>query len=138
MTLVLHLKTHSNIPNLFSKQRSGVFAKSCGDFWISLEQSVSIFPSSPRQSLVPIFISSFPLLFINLFPLPSPPEPQHHLLPTSSCQLRLEEGPRTETCSYHFLVTAVLVTMSRVTTAIMNMKHPQTWKGEPQLQKPCW
>lgn len=33
-----------------------------------------------------------------------------------------------KTCSYHLLITAALVTISRVTTAITNTKYPQTWR----------
>lgn len=73
--------------------------------------------------LIPIFISSFPLHFIHLFPPPpSPlinPTTSSSLTP-SSCQHRLEDGPRNETCSYHFLITMALVTISSVTTAITN------------------
>lgn len=37
-------------------------------------------------------------------------------------------APLLKTSSYHLLVTAALVTISRVTTAIMHTKYPQTWR----------
>lgn len=81
-------------------------------------------PFLTRYFLIPIFISSFPLHFIHLFPLPSPlinpTTSSSSSLTPSSCQHRLEDGPRNETCSYHFLITMALVTISSVTTAITN------------------
>lgn len=55
------------------------------------------------------------------------PPPLHPPVPVSPVWRR---APCNETCSYHFLITTALATLSRVTTAITNAKHQHTGRED--------
>lgn len=78
--------------------------------------------------VLPIFILSFPLHFIHLFPPPFPlAGPSTSPPPSSSCQHYLKEGPSVpQPTLTNSLITTALVTISRGTTAIMKTEQQHT------------